>query len=171
MKLVISSTVRTFTAGACSYGTLHLRGLYVPKEADVEIDTATPTSASPSPSSTAADVSIPPASGTTEVIPADLDTNTFLIRCVDAQSIPNELHVFVQFDLPPGCTVLTLSIAAQLTALVLRVLDDLQDLQQDGMCDECSVRKVEDNVISSIPNLITRTSPHPHLQAATMDSI
>jgi len=135
MKLVISSTVRTFTAGACSYGTLHLRGLYVPKEAEVEVDSATPTASSRAPS-TAADIPAP-ASDTTEVIPAELDTNNFLIRCVDTQSIPNELHVFVQFDLPPGCTVLTQTTAAQLTALVLRVLDDLQDLQQDGMCDEC----------------------------------
>lgn len=136
MKLVISSTVRTFTAGACSYGTLHLRGLYVPKEAEVEVDSATHTTSSCAPPGTAADIPAP-ASGTTEVIPAELDTNNFLIRCVDTQSIPNELHAFVQFDLPPGCTVLTQSTAAQLTALVLRVLDDLQDLQQDGMCDEC----------------------------------
>jgi len=134
MRLIISSTVRTFTSGACSYGTLHLRGLYTPKEADLEDDPVT--TDTPTTSKEVEDVSVlklhTPV--TTEVTPADLDTNTFLIRCVDTKSIPNELHVFVQFDLPPGCTVLKQSTAAQLTGLVLRVLDDIQDLQQDGMC-------------------------------------
>jgi hypothetical protein len=124
MKLLISSTVRTFTSGTCSYGTLHLKGLYVPLDAEIDVLKA----------HCAVESAVTEVSSANSW-PTETDANSFVVRCIDTKSVPNELHAFVQFDLPPGCIYLKQSMAAQLTALILRILDDLEDLHQDG-CNE-----------------------------------
>ena len=133
MKVLISSTIRTFIHGESSFGTLHLRGVYVPaaheevkgKESILEapMDQTNLHPEMPTAQALSSDTANVNVSVSGSALPTSVQ-----VKCIDATSVPNELHAFVQFDLPPGCSVLPQAMAGQITALVLRVLDEMEDL-------------------------------------------
>ncbi len=109
---------------SCSFGTIYLKGAFHSKLEEYSINTAGKVQDFEGDTSTEKEKRDVPIS---LLSPSDIS-----IRCVDTTSVPGELHVFIEFDLPPNATILKQSSAIQITELVMRILDDLEDLQQDG---------------------------------------